>query len=86
MRKEYDIFILKELSDIVEDEAGEFTVRDLTPGTHKYKQMSVRAVLSHDADKYPDTLWVRLGKGQLLSDPWSIRVIKKVNNIPAEYL
>lgn len=86
MRKEYDIFILKELTDIIEDEESEFIVRDLTPGTHKYKQMPVRALLSRDADKYPDTLWIRLGKGQLLSKSWSIKIIKKLNNIPEEFL
>ena len=86
MRKEYDIFILKELSDVIDDEESELTIRDLTPGTHKYKQISVRAILSRDADKYPDTLWVRLGKGQLLTKPWSIKIIKGLNNIPEEYL
>lgn len=86
MRKEYDTFILKELPDVVDDEESEFTIRDLTSGTHKYKQISVRAMLSRDADKYPDTLWVRLGKGQLLPSPWSIKITKKLDSVPEEYL
>lgn len=76
--KEYDTYILTELSEVIEDEEREFTVRDLAPGTHKYKQMVVRAVISKDGDKYPDLLWVRLGMGQLLPNPWSIKTINKV--------
>jgi phenylphosphate carboxylase gamma subunit len=86
MRKEYDTFILKELPEVIDDEESELTIRDLTPGTHKYKQMSVRAMLSRDADKYPDTLWVRLGKGQLLAKPWSIKIINRLNNVTKKYL
>ena len=81
MRKEYDTFVLKELSDVLEDEETELTLRDLSPGIYKYKQIFVRAVVSKDPNKYPDILWVRLGKGQLLPDPWSVKIIERVSMI-----
>jgi len=75
MRQEYDTYILKELSEVVEDRETEFTLRDLTPGIYKYKQIIAHAIVSRDPDKYPDILWIRLGKGQLQARPWSIKII-----------
>lgn len=79
MRQEYDTYILDELSDVIEDSDSEFTIRDLTPGIYKYKEIFVKAVVSKDPDRYPDILWIRLGKGQLQAQPWSIKIKEKLD-------
>ena len=78
MQQEYDTFFLNELSDIIEDADTELTIRDLTPGIYKYKEIFVKAAVSKDPDKYPDKLWIRLGKGQLQSQPWSIKIKERL--------
>ena len=80
-QKEYDSFILTELSEVPEDQEMEMIVRDLTPADRRYKYRSsyVLAMVSKSESKYPDRLWVRLGRGQLEEKPWSIKIIKEVN-------
>ncbi|MDI7260590.1 MAG: phenylphosphate carboxylase subunit gamma [Thermodesulfobacteriota bacterium] len=80
-RKEYDTFILTELSQVHEHQEMEIIVRDLTPVDRRYKYRGsyVSAMVSKSESKYPDLLWVRLGKGQLQEKPWSIKIIKEVN-------
>jgi phenylphosphate carboxylase gamma subunit len=79
--KEYDTFILTDLSAVPEDQEMEIIVRDLTPPDRRYKYRSayVLAKVSKSESKYPDRLWVRLGRGQLQEKPWSIQIIKEVN-------
>jgi hypothetical protein len=36
-------------------------------------------MVSRDEKKYPNTLWVRLGRGQLQEKPWSVKILKEVN-------
>lgn len=79
MRQEYDTYILNEISDVIEDRDAEFTLRDLTPGIYKYKEILVKAMASRDVDKYPDLLWIRLGKGQLQPEPWSIKITERLD-------
>lgn len=79
MRQEYDTYILNELSDVIEDRDAEFTLRDLTSGIYKYKEIFVNAMVSKDPDKYPDLLWIRLGKGQLQPGPWSINIRERLD-------
>ncbi len=81
MRQEYDTYIMNELSDVTEDCAGEFTLRDLTPGIYKYKEILVKAMVSKDPNKYQDLLWIRLGKGQQQPEPWSIKVTERLDMI-----
>jgi phenylphosphate carboxylase gamma subunit len=83
-KKEYDSFILTELSMVPEDQEMEMIVRDLTPSDRRYKYRSsyVLAMVSRSESKYPDRLWVRLGRGQLEEKPWSIKIIKEVNKFP----
>ena len=81
MRQEYDTYILYELSDVVEDRDAEFILRDLTPGIYKYKEIRVKAMVSKDSDKYADLLWIRLGKGQLQPEPWSVRITETLDMI-----
>lgn len=80
-RKEYDTFILKELHLVPEDQEAEMIVRDLTPVDRRYKYRSFYALakVSKSESKYPDRLWIRLGRGQLQEKPWSIQIIKEVN-------
>jgi len=80
-QKEYDTFVLTELSELPEDQEMEMIVRDLAPGDRRYKYRSFYAsvMVSRSEAKYPDRLWVRLGRGQLQEKPWSIKIIKEVN-------
>jgi len=83
-RKEYDTFVLTDLQLLPEDKEMEVIIRDLTPADRRYKYRSTfaMAMVSKSESKYPDLLWVRLGRGQLQEKPWSIKVIKEVNKIP----
>jgi hypothetical protein len=78
----YDTFILKEFKDLREDEEMVSVIRDLTPGKRKYRSTYARIKVSKDAKKYPDTLWVRLGRGQLIDTPCSMKVIEFIDIIP----
>ncbi|MBM4307955.1 MAG: phenylphosphate carboxylase subunit gamma [Deltaproteobacteria bacterium] len=80
-QKVYDTFILKDLSAVPEDQEMELIIRDLSPEDRRYKYRSayVLAKVSKSESKYPDRLWVRLGRGQLQEKPWSIKITKEVN-------
>lgn len=80
-RKEYDTYVLTDLALVPEDKETEMILRDLTPSDHRYKYRSffASALVSRDESKYPDKLWVRLGRGQLQKTPWSVKVIREVN-------
>ncbi len=82
-QKEYDTFILSDPALLPEDQEMELIVRDLTPLDRRYKYRSayVSALISRSESKYPDRLWVRLGRGQLQEKPWSIKILKEVNKI-----
>jgi len=83
-RKEYDTFILTDPGSIPEDQEVELIVRELTPPDRRYKYRStyVSAMISKSESKYPDRLWVRLGRGQLQEKPWSIKILKELNKLP----
>jgi len=85
-QKEYDTFILTELSQVPEDQEIELIVRDLTPEDRRYKYRSFYAIamISKSESKYPDRLWIRLGRGQLQEKPWSVKIIEALNKIPKE--
>jgi len=80
-RKEYDTFVLTDPALVPEDREMEIILRDLTPSDrrHKYRSFFASAVVSRDESKYPDRLWVRLGRGQLQEEPWSVKIVKEVN-------
>jgi hypothetical protein len=80
-RKEYDTYVLTDLSVVPEDKEMEIILRDLTPSDRRYKYRSffASAMVSRDESKYPDKLWVRLGRGQLQEKLWSVRIVKEVN-------
>jgi hypothetical protein len=81
VRKEYDTYVLTDLSVVPEDKEMEMILRDLTPSDRRYKYRSffASAMVSRDESKYPDKLWVRLGRGQLQEMPWSLKILKEVN-------
>jgi hypothetical protein len=80
-RKEYDTYVLTDLALVPEDKETEMILRDLTPSDRRYKYRSffASAMVSRDDSKYPDRLWVRLGRGQLQERPWSVKIVKEVN-------
>jgi phenylphosphate carboxylase gamma subunit len=80
-KKEYDTYVLTDLASVPEDKEMEMILRDLTPSDRRYKYRSFFASVkvSRDVKKYPDKLWVRLGRGQLQEKPWSVKIIKEVN-------
>ena len=84
--KEFDTFILSDPATLVEDRELELIVRDLTPADRRYKYRSayVSAMISKSESKYPDRLWIRLGRGQLQEKPWSIKILKELNKLPKE--
>jgi phenylphosphate carboxylase gamma subunit len=83
-RKEYDTFILTDPAMVNEDKEMELIVRELTPKDRRYKYRSfyALALLSKSETKYPDQLWIRLGRGQLQEKPWSIKIIKEIDKLP----
>jgi phenylphosphate carboxylase gamma subunit len=85
-RKEYDTFILIDLGLIPEDKDIELIVRELTPKDKRYKYRSFYAMaqVSRSEAKYPDRLWIRLGRGQLQEKPWSIKILKQLNKLEKE--
>ena len=83
-KKEYDTFILIDLAMVPEEKETELIVRNLTPADRRYKYRSafVTALVSRSESKYPDRLWIRLGRGQLQEKPWSIKILKELNKSP----
>ncbi len=83
-RREYDTFILTDPASVPEEKEMELIVRDLTPADRRYKYRSayVTALVSRSESKYPDRLWIRLGRGQLQEKPWSVKIIKELNKFP----
>lgn len=83
-RKEYDTFILTDPGSVPEDLETELIVRELTPKDRRYKYRSFYAsvLLSKSETKYPDRLWIRLGRGQLQEKPWSVKIIKEIDKFP----
>ena len=81
MAREYDTFILDDPATIPEDQEMEMVVRELTPDDRRYKYRSFYAIakISKSESTYTDRLQVRLGRGQLLEDRWSIELIKEIN-------
>jgi hypothetical protein len=80
-RKEFDTFILQDPKLFVEDQEVELIVRDLAPEDRrrKYRSFFAKAKVSKSSSTYPDTLWVRLGRGQLLEKPWSVEILEEIN-------
>lgn len=80
-KKEYDTYVLTDLALVPEDKETEMILRELTPADRRYKYRGFFAsvAVSRNEKKYPDTLWVRLGRGQLQEKPWSVKILKEIN-------
>jgi phenylphosphate carboxylase gamma subunit len=83
-RKEYDTFLLIDPSTVPDEQETELIVRELTPKDRRYKYRGfyAKALVSKAESKYPDLLWIRLGRGQLQEKPWSIKILKEVKEFP----
>ena len=82
----YETFVLKDLSDLKENEGIELNILSLEPDRYKYEARIVRAKVSSNPEEHPDKLWIRFQKGQRHPDPWSIKILEEVNKIPKEFL
>jgi hypothetical protein len=78
----WDTFIDVDFKDMLEEKEHVTVIRDLTPGKYKYRSTYANIIVSKDPGKYPEKLWVRLGRGQLIPTPCSIKVIELLNVIP----
>jgi hypothetical protein len=78
----WDTYIQKDFSALTEDEEWVAVIRDLAPGRGKYRSTHARIRVSKDPKKYPETLWVRLGRGQLIETPCSMQILEHVDVFP----
>jgi len=77
----YDTFILENIEDF-ENQEIVTVLRDLAPGKKKYNSAYAKIKMSPDPQKYPHTLFVRQGKGQLLKNTYSMDILSWINLIP----
>jgi len=78
----WDTYIDGDFKDMIEDEESVAVIRNLTPGKGKYRSTYARIKVSKDQKKYPETLWVRLGRGQLIEPACSVQILEFVSVIP----
>jgi hypothetical protein len=78
----YDTFILTNVGELKEDEELITVLRDLAPGKKKYTSAYARIRMSLDAKKYPHTLFIRLGQGQVVDKTYSMDILSWINLIP----
>jgi hypothetical protein len=62
----------------------DLVIRSMEPGRYKYGARHVRAIISPAAISEADILWVRRANGVLLPEPWSIKVIKELDDFFVE--
>ena len=77
MKKEYDTFVLRG-DKLPDGQECRITIRDLSPGKHKYTAFPVKALVASSPERLPegDTLWVRNEVGALSKDPWKIKILE----------
>jgi len=75
MKKEYVTWLMSG-EELPEGREIGISIRDLTPGQHKYSGRNVKAIVSRSPKKLPDgdVLWIRSGTGILRSQPWAIKI------------
>jgi phenylphosphate carboxylase gamma subunit len=85
MKKSYDTFV-RSLKELPEGQEVELLIRDLTPGMHKYDSRYVRAIISSSPEKLPtgDILWLRLERGTLHPQPWTIKITEELGELPPQ--
>ena len=79
MKKEYDTFV-QSVNDLSTGQEYNLTIRDLTPGQHKYESRFVRAVVFNSPDQDGDTnvLRLRFLMGLLHPEPWGIKIVEEL--------
>ena len=78
----YDTFILENVDKISENQELVTVLRDLAPGKKKYTSAYAKVKISPDPKKYPHTLYIRQGKGQMLKNTYSTEILSWINVIP----
>ena len=78
----WDTYIQKNFDALHEDEEWVAVIRDLSPGRGKYRSAHARIRVSKDPKKYPEKLWIRLGRGQLIESPCSMQILEFVDVFP----
>jgi hypothetical protein len=79
----YDTFILENVEGFSENQELITVLRDLTAGKKKYNSAYAKIKMSRDPKKYPHTLFIRQGKGQMLKNTYSMEILSWINVIPA---
>ena len=78
----YDTFILENVEGFSENQELVTVLRNLAPGKKKYTSAYAKIKMSPDPQKYPHTLFVRQGKGQMLKNAYSMEILSWVSVIP----
>jgi len=81
----YDVYV-ESLADLPEGKEVKLSIRDLTPGIHKYCYKHVMALVSNNLETYPEKLQVRFGRGQIHNQPYSLQIVKEVDIIPERWM
>lgn len=84
MKKEYLTFT-PDIKELIENQEVTLTIKDLTPGPHKYDARVVKAILSSDPGRLPegDVLRVRSWTGVLYPQPWAIKIVEELEETEA---
>ncbi|MBK6401341.1 MAG: phenylphosphate carboxylase subunit gamma [Rhodocyclaceae bacterium] len=82
---QWEVFV-NDVKELAEDTDLELTIRTLNPGLHKFTYKRVKCQVSTNLKKHVDQLQVRLGRGQLSNNRFSIQVLDEVQRMPAKYL
>lgn len=80
----WEVFVM-DMSELAEGKDLELSIRTLNAGLHKYTYKRVKCQVSAKQDKYPDSLQVRMGRGQLSPSKFSIKVLEEVERLPEKY-
>jgi len=85
MKNMWEVFVM-DMAELAEGKDLELTIRTLNPGVQKYTYKRVKCQVSARLDKLPDSLQVRMGRGQLSASKFSIKVLEEVQRMPEKYL
>ena len=77
MTQEYEAFV-RNREHAVSGAEVVLTLRDLTPGRHKYKGINVRAVISETLVEGEPLLWLRSVVGTREPSPCNVRITEEL--------
>jgi hypothetical protein len=83
MAKEYGVFVENIKTDLREGEEVVLTIKDLTPGSRKYENRVVKAIVFSSPAKLPggNILRVRSWTGVLYPRPWAIKIVEEMGEV-----